>query len=68
MKRQRNMFQMKKHSKKPQDQTNKWEIRCLCEKEFRVMIVKMIQNLREKMEAQSYLLTGGPDQEDARNV
>ena len=32
------------------------------------MIVKMIQNLREKMEAQSYLLTGGPDQEDARNV
>ena len=42
------MLQMKKHSKNPQDQTNKWKISSLCEKEFRVMIVKMIQNLRGK--------------------
>ena len=68
MKRQRNMFRMKKHSKNPQDQTNKWDISSLCEKELRVMIVKMIQNLKEKLEAHSYLFTGGPDQEDARNV
>jgi len=37
--------------KKTQDQTNEEEIRSLPEKEFRVMIVKMIQNLRNKMEA-----------------
>ena len=62
------MLQMKKHRKNPQDQTNKWEISSLCEKEFRVMMVKMIQNLREKMEAHSYLFTGGPDHGDAKNV
>ena len=46
------MQQMKEHSKNPQDQTNEEEIGSLPEKEFRVMIVKMIQNLRTKMEAQ----------------
>ena len=43
---------MKEHGKKPQDQTNEEEIGSLPEKEFRVMIVKLIQNLRNKMEAQ----------------
>ena len=62
------MQQMKEHGKSPPDQTDEEELGSLPEKEFRVMIVKMIQNLRGKMEAQSYLLTGGPDQEDARNV
>ena len=42
---------MKEHGKNPQDQTNKEEMGSLPEKEFRVMIVKMIQNLRNKMEA-----------------
>ena len=42
---------MKEHGKKPQDQTNEEEIGSLPEKEFRVMIVKLIQNLRNKMEA-----------------
>ena len=37
---------MKEHGKNPQDQTNEEEIGSLPEKEFRVMIVKMIQNLR----------------------
>ena len=44
------MQQMKKQSKHPPDQTNEEEIGSLPEKKFRVMIVKMIQNLENKME------------------
>ena len=51
MKRQRNM-QMKEHGKNPQDQINEEKMGSLPEKEFRVMIVKMIQNLGNKMEPQ----------------
>ena len=42
---------MKEQGKKLQDQINEGEIDNLPEKEFRVMIVKMIQNLGNKMEA-----------------
>ena len=52
MRRQRNTQQMKEQGKNLQDQINKEEIGSLPEKEFRVMIVKMIQNLRNRMEAQ----------------
>ena len=48
MKRQRNIQQLKEHDKCPPNQT-KEEIGSLPEKEFRVMIVKMIQNLENKM-------------------
>ena len=41
---------MKEQGKNPPDQTNEEEIGSLPEKEFRVMIVKMIQNLLNKME------------------
>ena len=41
---------MKEQGKNPLDQTNEEEIGSLPEKVFRVMIVKMIQNLGEKME------------------
>ena len=41
---------MKEQGKNPTDQTNEEEIGSLPEKEFRVMIVKMIQNLGSKME------------------
>ena len=41
---------MKKQGKNPPDQTNEEEIGSLPEKEFRVMIVKMIQNLGNRME------------------
>ena len=44
---------MKEHGKYPQDQTNEEEISSLSEKEFIGMIVKMIQNLGNKMEAQT---------------
>ena len=42
---------MKEQGKNPPDQTNEEEIGSLPEKELRVMIVKMIQNLRNRMEA-----------------
>ena len=44
------MLQMKEQGKNLQEQLNENEIGNLPEKEFRVMIVKMIQNLRNRME------------------
>ena len=44
------MQHTKEKGKNPQDQTDEEEIGSLPEKEFRVMIVKMIINLRNKME------------------
>ena len=41
---------MKEQGKNPPDQTNEEETSSLPEKEFRVMIVKMIQNLRNRIE------------------
>ena len=41
---------MKEQGKNSPDQTNEEEIGSLREKEFRVMIVKMIQNLGNRME------------------
>ena len=41
---------MKEHSKNPPEKTNEEEIGSLPEKEFRIMIVKMIQNLGNRME------------------
>ena len=51
MKRQRNVQQVKEHDQIPPNQT-KEEIGSLTEKEFRIMIVKMIPNLENKMELQ----------------
>ena len=44
------MQQMKEQGKNPPDQTNEAEIGSLPAKEFRVMTVKMIQNLGNRME------------------
>ena len=44
------MQQVKEHGKNPPNQTNEEDIGSLPEKEFRVMIVKMIQNLGNRME------------------
>ena len=52
MKRQRNIQQVKEHDISPLNQTEEEEIGSLTEKEFRIMIVKMIQNLENKMELQ----------------
>ena len=50
MRRQRNILQAKEQDKNPQDQINEEETGKLPEKEFRVMIVKMIQNLGNRIE------------------
>ena len=42
---------MKKQDKTPEKQLNEVEIGNLPEKEFRIMIVKMIHDLRKRMEA-----------------
>ena len=41
---------MKEQSKNPPEQTNEEEIGSLPEKEFRIMIVKMIENPGNRME------------------
>ena len=50
MRRQRNIQQLKEQGKDPPDQTNEEETGSLPEKEFRVVRVKMIQNLGNSME------------------
>ena len=50
MKRQRNTQQTKEQGKNPPDLTNEEEIGSLPEKEFRIMIVKRIQNLGNRKE------------------
>ena len=52
MKRQRNTQQVKEQDKYPPNQTKEEEMGILPEKEFRIMIVKMIKNLENKMELQ----------------
>ena len=50
MKRQRNATQVKEQTRNSEVQINEEEIGKLPEKEFRIMIVKMIKNLESKME------------------
>ena len=52
MKRQRNTQQVKEQDKCPPNQTKEEDIGNLPDKEFQIMIVKMIQNLENKMELQ----------------
>ena len=51
MKKQKVMSQMKGQDKTTGKQQNEVEIGHLPEKEFTIMIVKMIQDLRKRMEA-----------------
>ena len=50
MKRKRNTAQMKEQVRNAEVQINEEEIDKLPEKEFRIIIVKMIKNLENKME------------------
>ena len=52
MRLQTNILQTKEQDKNPQEQLNEVDTGSLPEKEFRVMIVKMIQDLGKRMEAQ----------------
>ena len=57
MKRQRNTTQMKEQSRDTEGQINEEEIGKLLEKEFRIMIAKMIKNLDNKMEKMQESIT-----------
>ena len=56
MKRQRNTQQVKEHQKCPPSQTKEADIGNLPEKEFRILIIKMMQNVENKMELQIKIL------------
>ena len=51
MKKQKVMSQMKRQDKTPEKQLNEVEISNFPGKEFRIMIVNMIQDLGKRMEA-----------------
>ena len=56
------MYQMKEQDKTPEKQLNEVEIGKLPEKEFRIMIVKMIQDLRKRMEKTQEMFNKDPEQ------
>ena len=56
MKRQRNITQMEEQTRNTEVQINEKEIGKLPETEFRIMIVKMIKNLENKMEKMQELI------------
>ena len=68
MERQRNIVYMKEQGKNPQDQINEEEIGKQPEKELRVMIIIMIQNIENIMEKmQESLNTLNKDLEEINN-
>ena len=64
-------MQMKEHGRKSQDQINKEEINNLPEREFRMMIVKMLPRLENRIEKMQETLntvnTITKDIEDIKN-
>ena len=65
MKKQRVLSQMKGQGKTPEKQLNEVEIGSILEKEFRIVIVKMIQNLGKTMETKQEMFT--KDLQELRN-
>ena len=57
MKKQKVISQMKGQGKTPEKQLNEVKIGNLSEKEFRIMIVKMIQDLQNRMEKMQEMFT-----------
>ena len=53
MERQRNIQQVKEHDKNPPNQTKEGRIGSLPGKDFRIMIVKTVKNLKNKMGLQN---------------
>ena len=66
MKRQRNTTQMREQTRNTEVQINEEEIDKLPEKEFRIMIVKMIKNLEKKMEDMQESIN--KDLEEVKNI
>ena len=56
------MQEMKEQSKNPLDQTNEEKIGSVPEKEFTVMIVKMIQNLGNRKEKIQEMFNKDPEE------
>ena len=65
MKRQRNIVQIKEQTRNTEVQMNEEEIGKLPEKEFRIIIVKMIKNLENRMEKMQELIS--KDLEELKN-
>ena len=65
MKKQKVMSQMKGKENTPKEQVNEVEIGNLSEKEFRITIVKMIQNLKKTVEKMQERFT--KDLEEQKN-
>ena len=65
MKKQKVMSQMKRQDKIPEQQLNEVEIGNLPEKEFRIMIVKMIHDVGKRMEKMQDMFT--KDLEELKN-
>ena len=65
MKRQRNTTQIKEETRITEVQINEQEMGKLPEKQFRIMIVKMIKNLENKMEKMQELINR--DLEELKN-
>ena len=57
MKRQNVISQMKRQDKTPEKQLNEVDIGNLPEKEFRIMIVRMIQDLGKRMKKMQEMFT-----------
>ena len=64
------MYQMKEQDKTPEKQLNEVEISNLPEKEFIIMIVKMIQDLRKRMEEKTEKMQEmfNKDLEELKNI
>ena len=62
MKRQRNTTQMKEKARNTEVQIKEEEIGKLPEKEFRIMIVKMIKNLENRMEKMQEPINKDPEE------
>ena len=65
MKRQRNTTQMKEQTRNTEVQINEEEIGKLPEKKIRIMVVKMVKNLENKMEKMQELIK--TDLEELKN-
>ena len=68
MKRQRNATQMKEQIRNTEVQINEEEIGKLPEKELRIMIVKMIKNLENKMEKMQESINKDIEELNLKNV
>ena len=66
MKRQRNTIQIKKQIRNTEVQINEEELGKLPEKEFRIVIVKMIKSLENKMEKMQGSIN--KDLEELKNI